>query len=141
MPVSAIEEILLEGPSIARNYLKNPFKTNDAFRENLDFIDRLGKRRVYQTEDLTRYSPEENVIYLDRNDTQIKLHEQRLEPAEIKSHIMDSHFIRHAQVVLSSHGPYQKTLVAIVSMKGLSTTLNENHKPLRLVDIENALMF
>lgn len=138
VPVGAIGEILLEGPLLARGYLKDLSRTNDAFRTGLDFTGTASKRRIYRTGDTARYSPEGNVLYLGRRDTQIKLHGQRLEPAEVENHIMDSDLIQHTLVVSPSQGPCQKTLVAFFSMRELPAASYESHEPLRLLGAEHA---
>ncbi|KAH6632035.1 hypothetical protein F5144DRAFT_612569 [Chaetomium tenue] len=89
IPVGVPGELLIEGPLLARGYLGDDektaaaFVTDPAWLECFDFGPRLG-RRFYRTGDLVRQTPDGSLVYLERRDTQVKLHGQRLEIGEIE---------------------------------------------------------
>lgn len=89
-PVGAIGELLIEGPILARSYLKDEAKTRAAFVEDPQWSSRgeLNRpRRFYKTGDLVRYGSDGSVLYIGRKDTQIKVRGQRVELGEIEHQI------------------------------------------------------
>ena len=92
-PIGAIGELLLEGPLLARGYLKDEQKTRAAFIENPGWtktIKSAGEsesRRFYKTGDLVQYNTDGTIRYVERKDTQVKINGQRLELGEIEHHI------------------------------------------------------
>ncbi|KAH6855926.1 hypothetical protein B0I37DRAFT_366127 [Chaetomium sp. MPI-CAGE-AT-0009] len=89
VPVGVPGELLIEGPLLARGYLGDAkktaaaFVTDPAWLQYFDFGPRQG-RRFYRTGDLVRQAPDGSLTYLGRQDTQVKLHGQRLEIGEIE---------------------------------------------------------
>ncbi|PWY82054.1 acetyl-CoA synthetase-like protein [Aspergillus heteromorphus CBS 117.55] len=91
-PIGAIGELVLEGPTLARGYFKDPVKTGDSFIINPAWLrakssDGHGMRRVYRTGDLVRYAPDGSIVFIGRRDRQVKLRGQRVELAEIEHHL------------------------------------------------------
>ncbi|KAI9745822.1 MAG: hypothetical protein M1818_000503 [Claussenomyces sp. TS43310] len=88
-PVGAIGELLVEGPIVARGYLKEPEKTAAAFITNPAWAEsRHGETvRLYRTGDLVKYNPDGSIKFIGRKDTQVKLHGQRIEMGEIEHQI------------------------------------------------------
>lgn len=93
LPIGAVGELLIEGPTVARGYLHDPTKTDQVF---LDITEWLGTGtanvpgrhgRLYKTGDLVRYRHDGSIIFLGRKDTQVKLRGQRLELGEIEHHL------------------------------------------------------
>ncbi|UNI22410.1 NRPS [Purpureocillium takamizusanense] len=88
MPVGAVGELLLEGPTLARGYLNNPTRTAEAFVDAPPWLGRIRPwSRVYKTGDLVRYNSDGTLTYVGRKDTQVKLRGQRVELGEIEHHI------------------------------------------------------
>ncbi|KAG8411848.1 Nonribosomal peptide synthetase [Metarhizium acridum] len=90
VPLDAIGELLLEGPLLARLYLKNPAKTAAAFVENPSWAQRMypsQNRRFYRTGDLCRFNSDGTLTILGRRDTQVKINGQRVELDEIAHQI------------------------------------------------------
>ncbi|KAL4741425.1 hypothetical protein BDV11DRAFT_168207 [Aspergillus similis] len=124
-PLGAIGELVLEGPALAREYLKNPTKTTDAFVDEPAWIKNFpsslpSPRRVYKTGDLVRYNSDGSIEYLGRKDHQVKLHGQRMELGEIEHRLLASENIRNAVVILPQKGPLRQKLVAVLSLKSLT---------------------
>ncbi|PLN75491.1 acetyl-CoA synthetase-like protein [Aspergillus taichungensis] len=86
--IGAVGELLLEGPVLARGYLHDPEKTAAAFLQGLPWLARFrqGRQdiRVYRTGDLVQYTPQGELRYVGRKDTQVKLRGQRIELGDIE---------------------------------------------------------
>lgn len=123
VPVGAIGELFVEGPILARGYLKEPAKTKQAFLCNPKWIEAFYPNRssavhmAYRTGDLVRYAEDGSILYLGRKDNQAKLHGQRLELGEVEHHLGQVPTIQHALAVIPSRGLYEKKLVAVLSFK------------------------
>ncbi|RLL97001.1 hypothetical protein CFD26_105622 [Aspergillus turcosus] len=90
VPVGAVGELLIEGPSIAQGYLNNPEATARAFIDPPDWLLALRQAkttRVYKTGDLVQYNDDGSLLFLGRKDAQIKIRGQRLELDEVEYHI------------------------------------------------------
>ena len=123
VPVGTIGELLVEGPILARGYLKEPAKTKQAFLCNPKWIGAFypnqssAEHLVYRTGDLVRYAEDGSILYLGRKDTQAKLYGQRLELGEVEVHLSQVPTIQHALAVIPARGLYEKKLVALLSFK------------------------
>lgn len=123
VPVGAVGELLVEGPILARGYLKEPVKTEQAFLRSPKWIAAFYPKQsspehmVYRTGDLVRYAEDGSILYLGRKDNQAKLHGQRLELGEVEHHLSQVSTIRHALAIIPSRGVYDKKLVAVLSFK------------------------
>ena len=125
-PLGAIGELTLEGPPLAREYLKNPEKTAEAFViepawESAFPTGTASHRRLYKTGDLVKYNPDGSLVYMGRKDHQVKLNGNRMELGEIEFRMKENTRIGHAIVVLPKAGPLQKRLVAVLTLKTLSS--------------------
>jgi amino acid adenylation domain-containing protein len=124
VPVGAAGELLIEGPIVGMGYLNNPTKTNEVFIENPDFLTKGSnsfpgrKGKLYKTGDLCRYDPDGfgEVIFVGRQDQQVKLRGQRIELAEIEYN-MQKHLPADTQLaveVIKPGGTGEQTLVAFL---------------------------
>ncbi|KAF3492390.1 Nonribosomal Peptide Synthase (NRPS) [Arthroderma uncinatum] len=92
-PVGLVGELLLEGPLVGAGYLNNAEKTAAAFIENPSWLLRGGAGvegrhgRLYRTGDLVRYTPDGEMVYVGRKDTQVKINGQRTELGDVEHHI------------------------------------------------------
>ncbi|KAJ5096609.1 hypothetical protein N7456_007330 [Penicillium angulare] len=117
-PLGAIGELLLEGPSLSRAYLKNPEKTATAYINDPEWLmsgayDYTGRPgRLYKTGDLVRYAKDGSIIYVGRKDNQVKVNGQRVELGEIEHHIQEC-----------LPDEYQQVLVELITLPG------ENSRP------------
>ncbi|KAL4782892.1 hypothetical protein BJX76DRAFT_358524 [Aspergillus varians] len=89
LPVGMVGELLIEGPLLARGYLEDEKKTNEAFVTDPAWLHQhdLGSasgRRLYRTGDLVQQNIDGSLIYVGRRDTQVKIHGQRVEIGEIE---------------------------------------------------------
>ncbi|KAF7117580.1 hypothetical protein CNMCM5793_006632 [Aspergillus hiratsukae] len=125
-PLGAIGELALEGPALAREYLKNPKKTAEAFVDEPAWMKHFrstlpSPRRLYKTGDLVRYNPDGSVEYISRKDHQVKLHGQRMELGEIEHRLHEDDRVRHAVVILPKEGLVKGRLVTILSLNSLNS--------------------
>ncbi|OJD40380.1 non-ribosomal peptide synthetase [Diplodia corticola] len=89
-PLGGLGEIVIDSPTVARCYLKEPEKSKKAFVDRPAWLSGDGLppgRKLYKTGDMARYTPDGEFIFLGRRDTQVKLRSQRLELAEVEHHI------------------------------------------------------
>ncbi|KAJ5243117.1 uncharacterized protein N7469_001444 [Penicillium citrinum] len=139
-PLGAVGELALEGPALAREYLKNPEKNAEAFLNNpawtKDFKSSTpSSRRIYLTGDLCYYNPDGSIEYISRKDHQVKLHGQRMELGEIEHRLHEDPLVRHAVVILPKNGPLKQRLVTVMSLNSI-TADNKliSDKPCELVE-------
>ncbi|KUL87425.1 hypothetical protein ZTR_04651 [Talaromyces verruculosus] len=86
-PIGCPGELLIEGPLLARGYVNDPVKTNDAFITDPGFISQLNLgsgRRMYRTGDIVQQNSDGSLTYLGRRDTQVKIRGQRLDVGEVE---------------------------------------------------------
>ena len=124
IPVGGVGELLIEGPILARGYLKNQAKTDEVFIESPEWGPRTnaGKvRRLYKTGDLAKFNPDGSLHFVGRKDTQVKLRGLRIELGEIEHHIANHNHIEHRMVILPKTGLLKERLVAIVSLSKSSS--------------------
>lgn len=82
VPIGCAGELLVQGPSLARGYLKDPTKTAEVFIESPEWLQEFGysqPQMLYKTGDLVRYNSDGTITYLGRKDNQVKVNGQRLE--------------------------------------------------------------
>jgi amino acid adenylation domain-containing protein/non-ribosomal peptide synthase protein (TIGR01720 family) len=89
VPMGCAGEILIEGPLLARGYLKEPEKTSAAFIENpawtVDFpdVNATEPRRFYKSGDIGCLNTDGSITIVGRRDAQVKINGQRVELDEI----------------------------------------------------------
>ncbi|KAL5357022.1 hypothetical protein BJX96DRAFT_135429 [Aspergillus floccosus] len=124
-PLGAVGELVLEGPALAREYLKNPEKTEAAFVSSPAWMKHFqnsqqSPRRIYKTGDLVKYNPDGSIDCIGRKDHQVKLHGQRMELGEIEHRLHEDPRVRHAVVIMPKSGRLQQRLVTILSLESLT---------------------
>ncbi|GIJ87025.1 nonribosomal peptide synthase [Aspergillus pseudoviridinutans] len=92
VPIGAVGELVVEGPIVAREYLKNPELSEKVFISDPHWqVKRDGAsqtvRRYCKTGDLVRYDADGAVRFVGRKDTMIKLRGQRLELGDVELHL------------------------------------------------------
>lgn len=87
-PISAVGELLIEGPSLARGYLHDQEKTLKEFIDPPVWMKSMSVADVgtkcYKTGDLVRYDDDGSLIFVSRKDTQVKLRGMRMELEEVE---------------------------------------------------------
>jgi amino acid adenylation domain-containing protein/non-ribosomal peptide synthase protein (TIGR01720 family) len=121
VPIGAVGELLVEGPIVARGYLKNAEKTAAVFVENLAWLKSEGSsvRRMYKTGDLVRQNPDGTINFVGRKDDQVKLRGQRIELGDIEHHVHSAPQVHHSMVLRISNGLLKGRLVAVVTLRNV----------------------
>lgn len=86
VPIGVVGEICIAGPCVGRGYLHKPALTAERFVA--DPFQAGG--RMYRSGDLARWLPDGRLDFAGRADQQIKLHGQRVEPAQIEA-VLNTH--------------------------------------------------
>ncbi|KAF6836423.1 nonribosomal peptide [Colletotrichum plurivorum] len=92
-PIGSAGELLIEGPILARGYLKRPEKTAEVFIDAPSWLKNGPHPRnngLYKTGDLVRYNSDGTINFIGRKDTQLKINGQRVELGEIEHSLRSS---------------------------------------------------
>ena len=121
MPVGVCGELCLAGDGLAIGYLKGPEQTAEKF-----VPDPYGKdgERLYRTGDIVKYEPGGEVVFIGRQDHQVKLRGFRVELGEIETAIQKHEKVKDAVVVQDGEKD-QKQLVAYVAGNAKKPTENQ----------------
>ncbi|MCX6129345.1 MAG: amino acid adenylation domain-containing protein, partial [Proteobacteria bacterium] len=109
-------ELCIAGPGLALGYVNLPELTQDKFR-TIKIEGESAPVRIYRSGDLVRLNEDDQLIFLGRLDTQIKIRGFRVELAEIESVLMQQTGVQSAVVALLEDAHGIKALVAFVSLK------------------------
>lgn len=102
VPVGIPGELYIAGPGVARGYWQRPDLTAERFLPD-PFSQKPGMR-LYRTGDMASYQPDGTLLFLGRNDLQIKIHGFRIELEEIETHLGHHPSIQEAVVTATEHG-------------------------------------
>ncbi len=109
VPEGVPGEIHVAGPGVARGYVNLVEESAERF-----LPDPYGDGgRMYCTGDLGRWSADGNLLFLGRNDRQIKVGGHRIEPAEVEAVLLGHPNVREVAVGLSSDS--DKAAAALVA--------------------------
>jgi halogenation protein CepH len=126
IPPGEAGELFVAGVNLAREYLNQADLTAEKFLPDLSG-DQMGER-MYCTGDIVRWVGDE-LAYVGRTDTQIKLRGFRIELGEIESALKDHEGIKQAAVVLRDGAPGGKQLVGyVVRHEGQNTPTTDELK-------------
>jgi amino acid adenylation domain-containing protein len=82
VPIGGIGEIYVGGAGVTNGYLNRPELNRDRFVSNP--LTPTSTARLYKTGDLARVRPDGEIVYLGRNDSQVKINGFRIELGEIE---------------------------------------------------------
>ncbi|KAF7712323.1 Nonribosomal peptide synthase (NRPS) [Penicillium ucsense] len=136
-PIGTVGEILVEGPTLARGYLNDEARTCLAFVKRprwtmdgpLSQLFEGRNRRFYRTGDMARYNPDGTLQIMGRNDLQVKIRGQRVELAEVQSHLQ-RHLPADVDIAVDAtstsadpNEPPTTIIVAFIVLHSADTTL------------------
>ena len=120
LPIGTVGELLVESPALSLGYLNRPDLTAAAFISSPRWLHRrlqggaASESRMYRTGDLVRYNRDGSLEYSGRIDTQVKIRGQRVELAEVESHV---------RAYLSQYGQSCTVLAEVVRRQNISPQL------------------
>ena len=133
VPIGAVGELVVAGPTLALGYLNNEAKTQASFVSPPKWAKalNLGFDRFYRTGDLLRYNVDMfdgSLDFIGRKDHQFKLRGQRVEPGEIEHHLGKLPRVALSIVIRPDKGCYAGDLVAILQMHDLHQEELKSHE-------------
>ncbi|CAD6450786.1 24696652-b1e4-47b4-9288-53a86a903fff [Sclerotinia trifoliorum] len=120
VPIGAVGELLVEGPTLARGYIGDMDKTKAAFIKNPRWpAEILGTRtrRFYKTGDLVRYNSDGSLDFVGRKDFQVKIRGQRVELGDVEYHLSTYPAVALSMASSPKTGAFAKSLVAIIQIR------------------------
>ncbi|THC96393.1 hypothetical protein EYZ11_004127 [Aspergillus tanneri] len=89
VPISAVGELVIEGPTVGRGYLADANADQTSYVEPPAWLQQqvLPGKRVYKTGDLVQYHLDGSLQFVGRKDRQIKIRGQRIEPEEVETQL------------------------------------------------------
>jgi non-ribosomal peptide synthetase-like protein len=112
VPAGMAGEICIGGAGLARGYVGRPELTAQKFVDFKSGMDGEPPVRVYRTGDLGRFTPDSEIEFLGRVDTQVKLRGYRVELTEIEAVLMESPAVLAAAVAVREDVPGVQQLAA-----------------------------
>ncbi|MGB8506860.1 MAG: amino acid adenylation domain-containing protein, partial [Pyrinomonadaceae bacterium] len=112
VPAGVPGELYVGGACLARGYLNQPDVTADKFMP--DALGPVPGARLYATGDLVRALPDGKLVYLGRNDHQVKVRGFRIELGEIEGALRQDGRVSEAVVVARENDVGDKRLAAYV---------------------------
>ncbi|GAA2000423.1 hypothetical protein GCM10009799_29700 [Nocardiopsis rhodophaea] len=117
VPVGVPGELHLGGIGLARGYLARPELTRDRFVPD-PYADSDSEARLYRTGDLARWRPDGVIEYLGRNDDQIKIRGQRVEPGEIEAALLAHPDVGEAAIAVYGDDARQRIAAYVAAAPG-----------------------
>jgi acyl-coenzyme A synthetase/AMP-(fatty) acid ligase/acyl carrier protein len=117
VPPGVRGEIYIGGMGLARGYIGEAGLTAERFVPHPFSV--VPGERLYRTGDLARWHKPENLEYLGRVDTQVKLRGIRIELKEIEALLIQQHEVREAIVTVDER-PTEKRLIAYASRSNVN---------------------
>ena len=117
VPTGIIGELHLAGDGLALEYFKNKKTTNEKF------INAYGER-VYCTGDYVYLDNANNLHFVGRRDSQVKVNGYRIELSEIKKHLLSHEGIKEVELVIDEIDN-RKNIVAFVAFKDVNIPSQE----------------
>ena len=110
LPIGVPGELCVGGNCLSRGYLNNDNLTNEYFVQN-PFDE---KNKIYKTGDVAKWYAKGELLYIGRNDSQVKINGYRVETKEIEKVILEYKKILNTIVVAFSYESGKKYLCAYV---------------------------
>ena len=116
VPDGEVGEICIGGPGVACGYVGLPELTAESFVPD-PFLPGRPNARLYRTGDRGRLTPEGEIEYLGRADTQVKLRGYRIELTGIEAVLLESDEVENALVTVTTDAAGVQDLAAYVTLR------------------------
>lgn len=107
MPIGSVGELCISGDGVGLGYINNPEFTVEKFIDNP-----FGKGKLYKTGDLAYWREDGNIVYVGRNDFQVKIRGLRIELGEIENALVGVEGIEQAIVVVRKNSEGRQFICA-----------------------------
>ncbi len=107
VPIGVTGELCIAGDGVGAGYLNRPELTAEKFIDNP-----FGKGKLYKTGDLAYWREDGNIVYVGRNDFQVKIRGLRIELGEIENAICGVDGISQAVVVVRKNSEGRQLICA-----------------------------
>lgn len=107
-PIGEIGEVFVQGECVGNGYLNDEKKTKEKF----DLTN-----KIYQTGDLAKWLPDGNILFVGRNDNQIKYRGYRIDLGEIEHAIKNIIAVENCVVLLNNSLDNNSNLIAFITLK------------------------
>lgn len=104
VPIGKVGEIYVQGECVGNGYLNNPEKTKESF----DL-----KNRIYKTGDSAKWLPDGTIMFVGRNDNQVKYRGYRIDLGEIENTMKNIYGVKNCTILLDKE-ENNSTLIAFV---------------------------
>ena len=115
VPVGVTGELCIAGDCVGQGYLNRPELTEEKFVENP-----FGEGELYKTGDLAYWREDGNLIFVGRNDFQVKINGQRVELGEIEAALSAVDGIDSAAVIVKNNENDRQLLCAFYTGSALA---------------------
>lgn len=112
VPIGVVGEIYVQGECVGNGYLNNPEKTAESF----DL-----KNRIYKTGDSAKWLADGSILFVGRNDNQIKYRGYRIDMGEIEATIRKIPGVKNC-IVLLNKKENNYSLIAFIILDNLKLT-------------------
>lgn len=117
-PIGVTGELCIAGDGVGAGYLNRPELTAEKFIDNP-----FGEGKLYKTGDLAYWRDDGNIVYVGRNDFQVKIRGLRIELGEIENAICSIDGISQAVVVVRKNTEGRQLICAFYT--GIETDAKE----------------
>jgi amino acid adenylation domain-containing protein len=119
--VGEVGELYVGGGGVTRGYLNRPQLNAERFIE--DSFGGVPGARLYRTGDLARIRPDGEIVYLGRNDSQVKINGFRIELGEVEAALAEAPGVKQSCVVAHTDKTGSQRLAAyFVATSGIEVT-------------------
>ncbi len=107
VPMGIVGELCIAGDGVGAGYLNRPEQTAEKFIDNP-----FGAGKLYKTGDLAYWREDGNIVYVGRNDFQVKIRGLRIELGEIENEMMSMKGIHQAVVIVRKNNEERQLICA-----------------------------
>jgi len=122
VPIGVTGELCIAGDGVGAGYLNRPELTAEKFVDNP-----FGEGKLYKTGDLAYWREDGNIVYVGRNDFQVKIRGLRIELGEIENAIDGIDGISQAVVVVRKNSEGRQLVCAFYTGNEVDAKEIRNH--------------